>query len=124
MSEPTNPPGPHRFQKGNKAASRRPKEWLSEEQFEAGAQLYRDMVHVYTRPKDEDKTPGHFSCRDWLKDNKAQFMAKFADLEKSIAAGKAEAAKKEAAGPMKDEQSENVERLIEELLEKMKPENP
>jgi hypothetical protein len=45
-----------------------------------------DMRHVYARPASEDKTPGHRTCRAWMKKDPARFMAKKSDLEEAVLA--------------------------------------
>ncbi len=49
--------------------------------------LLRDMRHVYDRPKEKDKTPGHTLCRKWLNDDPKGFLTHLNRLERAYAVG-------------------------------------
>ena len=75
--------------------------------------MHEAMVHVLLRSEYEDDTFPKKHCRGWLLDDRKSFMAKMSDLALAIG-------KRDDGEPGRDEGSENVERLIEELRERMK----
>jgi hypothetical protein len=85
---------------------------------EPGTQLYRDMLHVYSRPKGQDRTQGHRDCRRWKDRDLKGFMAKLADLEKAQIGAKPAAPPGEPEGPgtAEDPGTDRALALIDRLL--------
>jgi hypothetical protein len=48
--------------------------------------LYEAMRHVFSQPKEADRTQPQRECRAWLKDDRKGFLSKMADLEKAALA--------------------------------------
>jgi hypothetical protein len=42
--------------------------------------VLRDMMHVYSRPEDKDRTEGQKHCRAWLKKDQRGFMSRLTQL--------------------------------------------
>jgi hypothetical protein len=85
---------------------------LDEQQ--ASPDLYRDMLHVYTKQAQEDRTQGQKDCRKWKAKDLKGFMAKLADLEKARAGrgGKAEDPSEPEDGYEPDEGDRRLEALL------------
>lgn len=86
--------------------------------------LLKAMREVMARPESKDRTQLQRECRSWLKENRSQFMAKMADLERAHLMA---LAKEKPADPgdsptaaNRDEGSERIEEQIENLLAKLK----
>jgi hypothetical protein len=82
--------------------------------------LYETMRHVFSQPKEADRTQPQRECRAWLKDDRKGFMAKLADLEKAALAGREKPPEGDGSGPENsgpDEGSARVEELIQRLLD-------
>jgi hypothetical protein len=60
------------------------------EQGEAAGQedvsLYEATKHVFSRPKEADRTQPQRECRAWLKDDRKGFLSRLAELEKAALA--------------------------------------
>jgi hypothetical protein len=78
--------------------------------------LYEAMRHVFTQPKEADRTQPQRECRAWLKADRKNFMAKLADLEKAALAKGQSVAAPGGAVAGKDEGSERVGALLDEQI--------
>ena len=79
-----------------------------------GEALLADMHHVWTRSKQNDRTPGQKECRAWLKEDRKGFLTKYADLSAKVAVAAAAAA---GTDPCTGEGGLDLEALCTELID-------
>jgi hypothetical protein len=79
--------------------------------------LLTAMRFVTSHPKNRDRHQMHHECRKWLEENRGQFLAKMADLEKvQLAKEKPEEATVPGGTVAEDAGTERALALIERLL--------